>query len=148
MGIADRVRRRQTELRSEHQGGGSPTGSESSLAVAEPPHIIRLKGVVRILESIIKKNDDGKGMARMAFFMSTLTDELADELAELDEMNVRIYMFQIGEVISWIGHGDNERLPEALREFANLISPTGKNDGSTNTDEQTSSYTELGTGAG
>lgn len=62
--------------------------------------------------------------ARLAFFMSTVTDELAEELAELDELQVRLFMYQIGEVISWIGHGDNERLPEAIREFGEMVQPS------------------------
>jgi len=66
--------------------------------------------------------------ARMAFFMSTVTDELAEELEELDELQVRGFMFQIGEVISWIGHGDNERLPESVKEFAEMVQPSEKDD--------------------
>jgi hypothetical protein len=90
-----------------------------------------------MLEQIIRASDDTTGMARMAFFMGTLTDELADELGELDEMQVRLYMFQIGEVISWIGHGDNERLPDTVRAFAELIVP------SADVEPQSSSYPEL-----
>lgn len=60
----------------------------------------------------------------MAFFMSTMTDEIAEELVELDEMQVRMFMYQIGEVISWIGHGDNDRLPDGVREFAEMVQPS------------------------
>lgn len=67
---------------------------------------------------------DGSGMSRMAILLSTFADELADELAELDELRVRLYMFQVGQIISWIGHGDNEQLPEGVREFAEMIQPT------------------------
>jgi hypothetical protein len=95
-----------------------------------------------MLQQTIVNNDDGSGMARMAFFMSTVTDELSDELRELDEMSVRGYMFTIGEVISWIGHGDNSRLPEMVREFAEQVSPTVSDDG--NADERPGSYIELG----
>lgn len=72
---------------------------------------------------------------RMAFFMSTVTDELAEELSELDEVQTRLFMFQIGEVISWIGHGDNERLPENVKEFAEIVQPSG------DTDTEPSSHT-------
>lgn len=140
MGVADRVRRKQREIstRKERETVESQTGIPSTALVAvEPGHIQRLKGVVRMLEQIIRASDDTTGMARMAFFMGTLTDELADELGELDEMQVRLYMFQIGEVISWIGHGDNERLPDTVRAFAELIVP------SADVEPQSSSYPEL-----
>lgn len=75
-----------------------------------------------VLTNYVQDNDAGS-LNRMAFFMSHVTDELADELAEYDEMAIRVFMFQIGEVISWIGHGDNSRLPEAVLPFARMIQP-------------------------
>lgn len=97
------------------------------MALVEPEHIKRLKGVVRVLENFIRTNDDGM-YGRLAFFMSTVTDELAEELGELDELQVRLFMFQIGEVISWIGHGDNSRLPDTVREFAEMVQPSANLD--------------------
>ena len=126
MGVADRVHRKQTEMRlqRERQEAESQTVIPSTdLVPAEPSHIKRLKGVVYVLENYIRANDDGM-FGRMAFFMSTVTDELAEELSELDDHQVKFFMYQIGEVISWIGHGDNSRLPEGVREFANLVNPT------------------------
>lgn len=131
MGVADRVRKRQTEQRilREQREAESLTDSQCTEVVpAEAEHIRRLKGVVHVLENFIKTNDDG-GFGRMAFFMSTVTGELAEELSELDELQVRLYMFQIGEVISWIGHGDNSRLPDGVREFAEMVQPSA--DGAT-----------------
>lgn len=125
MGVADRVRRRQAEnhLLREQQAEKSPTDTPSTaLVAAEKPHIARLKGIVHVLEDIIRTSDNGM-YGRMAFFMSTVTDELAEELSELDEIQVRLFMFQIGEAISWIGHGDNERLPEGVRPLAEMIQP-------------------------
>ncbi len=77
-----------------------------------------------VLRTFIEQNQDGSGLGRMAFLMTTITDELTEELAEHDELAIRAFMFQIGEVISWIGHGDNERLPEAVRPFAETIQPS------------------------
>lgn len=85
-----------------------------------------------VLETFIRSNDDGM-YGRLAFFMSTVTDELSAELAELDEIQVRLFMFQIGEVISWIGHGDNSRLPETVREFAEMVQPSGYTDADAST---------------
>lgn len=144
MGVADRVRRHQMEqrIRKEQQADESQTDFQSTEVVeAEPGHIKRLKGVVYVLENFIRNNDDGM-YGRLAFFMSTVTDELADELRELDEVQTRLFMFQIGEVISWIGHGDNSRLPDAVREFAEMVQPSG------HTDETTSPHIELGSESG
>lgn len=80
------------------------------------------------LRGIIEENNDGTGLARFAFLMTTLSDELAEELVEYDELAIRAFMFQIGEVISWIGHGDNERLPDAVRVFAEMVQPTRRED--------------------
>jgi hypothetical protein len=82
---------------------------------------------VHVLEKVIRTNDDGM-YGRLAFFMSTVTDELAEELAELDETQVRLFMFQIGQVISWIGHGNNEQLPDAVKEFGEMVQPSVNTD--------------------
>lgn len=79
---------------------------------------------MRQLGSFIRENQDGTPMGRMAFLMTTVSEEIAEEMREYDEMAIRGFMFQVGEVISWIGHGDNERLPEAVREFAEGIQPS------------------------
>ena len=91
-----------------------------------------------MLEKFITENDSGM-MGRMAFFMTTLTDEIAEEMAELDELQIRLFMFQIGEVISWIGHGDNERLPENIRPFAEMVQPSAN----TGEPEDASTHLEL-----
>lgn len=134
MSVGDRLRRRQMEVSlKEPQGDESQTDSQStSLARVDADHIKRLKGVVYVLENFIRNNDNGM-YGRMAFFMSTVTDELAEELSELDEHQVKFFMFQIGEVISWIGHGDNSRLPEGVKEFADLVNPNGNDAAGTDT---------------
>lgn len=127
MGVADRVHRKQTEMRLQRERYAEESQTDipsTDLVRADKDHIKRLKGVVYVLENYIRTNDDGM-YGRMAFFMSTVTDELAEELSELDETQVKLFMYQIGEVISWIGHGDNSRLPEGVREFANLVNPNG-----------------------
>jgi hypothetical protein len=80
-----------------------------------------------MLRTAIEQNNDGSGMARMAFLLTTITDELGEELRDVDDMTVRIFLAQIGEVIAWIGHGDNQRLPESVREFAEGVQPTETN---------------------
>jgi hypothetical protein len=123
MGIADRVHRRQAMVLKEREAAVSTGNTQSGILVpAEPAHIKRLKGVVHVLRTYIEQNDESGGnYARLAFFMSTMTEELAEELSEYDEMKIRLFMYQIGEVISWIGHGDDSRLPEQVRDFASMI---------------------------
>jgi hypothetical protein len=128
MALSDRVRRREAEKRRQQElmAVESQTDSpvSSSLAVVDDnPTIDRLRGVIRMLRNAIEENDDGSGMARFAFLITTFTDELAEEFRDIDEVRMRLYMFQVGEMISWIGHGDNERLPDSIRGFADLIQP-------------------------
>jgi hypothetical protein len=129
MGIADKVARKATELK-ERREDESQNGSkgQSSLVLVEPGHIRRLKGVLKTLTGIISESQDAHPLGRMAFLMTTISEEVAEEMREYDEMTMRLFMFQIGEVISWIGHGDNERLPDNVRQFAELIQPTVRND--------------------
>jgi hypothetical protein len=79
---------------------------------------------MRTLTDFIRNNQDGSPLGKMAFLMTTISEEMAEEMREYDELTIRKFMFQTGEVISWIGHGDNERLPESMREFAEGIQPT------------------------
>jgi hypothetical protein len=108
-------------------------GASSSLVVVDPPHIARFKGIVAQLRYFIENSAEARGLGKMAFLMTTLADELAEEMKDMDEMQIRIFMFQIGEVISWIGHGENERLPDVIRPFAENIQPTREHAASANT---------------
>lgn len=67
---------------------------------------------------------DDQIMSRMGFILSIATGELIDELRDYDEMTVRKMFYEIGEAISWIGHGDNDRLPPSVRIFAEGIQPS------------------------
>lgn len=62
----------------------------------------------------------------MGFVLTTIGNELADELVDMDELQIRIFLAQIGEVIAWVGHGDNDRLPESVKMFAESVQPTPK----------------------
>jgi hypothetical protein len=74
------------------------------------------------LNNFVIANDDS-GMARFAFLMQALTDEVIEELDEKDEETIAGFMAQMGEVIAWIGHGDDSRLPEPLQAFAQQLDP-------------------------
>ena len=94
----------------------------SSLVLADPPVIQRIKGTLHTLMEFAKAGDSGIG--KMAFLFDTIAEELVDELGDYDDATMRLFLAQIGQVISWIGHGDNEALPETLRPFADLVQPT------------------------
>jgi hypothetical protein len=133
MGVADKVRRKQMELRAASSGRTEATSHQdspagSSLAVVDDqPHIDRLKGVIAMLRRAIEENNDGSGLARFAFLMTAFTDEMAEEFRDMDPLTMRVYLFQVGAMIAWIGHGENEQLPESVRAFAELIQPTSRN---------------------
>lgn len=76
------------------------------------------------LHTFIQEQGKDTGAARMAFFMNTVTDEIIEEMKDYDALTIRAFMFQIGEAISWIGHGDNERVPDAIRIFVEQIQPS------------------------
>jgi hypothetical protein len=91
------------------------------------------------LSSFIQTNQDGSGLGRMAVIMTAFGNELADEMTDLDEMKTRLIMAQTGEVIAWIGHGDNSRLPDIVRDFAESIQPSPVEVTIDNTNTDTSS---------
>jgi hypothetical protein len=79
---------------------------------------------MRTLRSYIEQNQDGSGLGKMAFLMTAVTDELCYELEDLSPEAVQLHLAQIGEMIAWIGHGNNERLPENIRVMAEGIQPS------------------------
>lgn len=132
MSVLDRVNRnRQTDSRTgqrELTAGTSQTASTSStLTRRESPTIHRLRSVFWALQKFIADNDDGSMMARMAPIMETFMDELAEELGEREERFMSMFFAQSGDIIAWVGHGDNNRLPPELRIFAEAIQPSVRN---------------------
>lgn len=77
------------------------------------------------MRDVIKENAPSTHMTQMAYIiLPALADEMCEEMIGLDEMTIRVIMAQIGEIIAWIGHGDNARLPDSLRGFAEGIQPS------------------------
>ena len=96
--------------------------SPSSTPVASPV-LVRLQAVMTTLNNFVISNDEA-GFAKFAFLMQALTDEVIEELTEKDDDTIGYFMGGMGEVIAWIGHGDNERLPEPWKAFAEQIQPS------------------------
>jgi hypothetical protein len=150
MGVADRMRHRQMVRRQQElQAATSQNGTLglSSLVPVEPAHITRLKGVMSALSNYIRENQDGSPLGRMSGVMTTFANEMAEELADMDEMKTRVYLAQTGAIIAWVGHGDNSQLPDFVRPFAEQIQPSGaepETDGG-EPENNGSSYPELDT---
>lgn len=88
-----------------------------------PPVVIRLEAVLNLLNNFVLENGD-PSLARYIVIYQALTDEVIDELEERDDASIGMFMEMMGEVIAWIGHGDNERLPSTVRDFAEKFQPT------------------------
>src|SRR5256885_1675553 len=100
MGVADRVRQRklQTEQCSAQTADGSLPDSRgmSSLALVDNrPDIDRLKGLIGMMRRTIEEHNDGSGLARFAFILTSFTDELAEEFRDMDEMQIRLYLYKV-----------------------------------------------------
>lgn len=106
----------------EQAADGSIPGSGSSLVVADPPVVARIKGTLHGLMRVAQEGDSGLG--KMAFLFDTVAEELIDELSGYDDATMQLYLAYVGQVISWIGHGQNDMLPEILQPFAEKIQPS------------------------
>jgi hypothetical protein len=124
MGVLDRVRRTERQSQKAQTADESPTDlSGSSLALAEPPVIKRLKGVIWTLQNFVSENGSD-GIGKMSFLFSTMADELADEMSEYDETQMMFFLSRIGLIIEWVGHGQTDILPDDLKPFAETIQPS------------------------
>jgi hypothetical protein len=125
MTVLDRMHKRQTEvIRKELTAGESEAGL-SSIPEVKSAVVIRLQAVLKTLNQFVQTNGDAQ-TARFSFIMEAITEEVVEELEEKDDETIGFFMAQMGEVIAWVGHGDNSRLPANLREFAESINPSEK----------------------
>lgn len=69
------------------------------------------------LNNFVISNDQGS-LAKFAFLLQAVTDEVIEELTIKDDTTLGLYMERMGEVVAWIGHGDDSRLPADLLLFA------------------------------
>ena len=118
MSVYSRIRRLEMEQdRSQDQGESSTQTSKSSTLVsADPPAVLRLRAVLAELTSFVVSKGSGK-QKRMAFVMRRVANDVCEEMVDSDPDTVAAYFNQMGQVVSWIGTGDNEALPDALREL-------------------------------
>lgn len=97
--------------------------STSSPVPDRPPVVVRLEAVLNMLNNFVLENGD-PSLARYIVIYQALTDEVIEELEERDSEAIGMFLEMMGEVISWIGHGDNARLPDMARDFAERFQPT------------------------
>ena len=81
--------------------------------------ILRLQAVMSTLNGFVIANDE-TGLARFAFLMQALTDEVIEELTEKDEAVIGVFMEHMGDVIAWIAC-DDSRLPEEMQAFTRQL---------------------------
>lgn len=129
MGVADRVRRRQlSKPQVLTEGSSHPGTAVQSIPVpAEYAAIVRL----RTLGTFIGRNpDQGVGPIKgelARFLFTTVLDEISDELTDIaDEEQIALFMRYMGDVIAWVGHGDDSLLPDMVRTvlYETLDSPS------------------------
>lgn len=103
-------------------GGSGEELSTSSPEADRPPVVVRLEAVLNMLNAFVIENGD-PGLARYVVIYQALTDEVIEELTERDDAAIGMFMEMMGDVIAWIGHGDNDRLPDTIRDFAERLKP-------------------------
>jgi hypothetical protein len=123
MSVLDRVnRQRHREDSRALTAGESPETGQWSTPEVRSPVVIRLQAVMSMLQGVVINGGEAQ-LSRYAFLMQALTDEVIEELTDKDEATIGTFMEGMGEVIAWIGHGDNDRLPDPLKSFAEEIQP-------------------------
>jgi tetrahydromethanopterin S-methyltransferase subunit A len=53
----------------------------------------------------------------MNMIMKYMSRSIAEELEDVPQEAIGPYFEQIGKIVSWIGSGDDELLPDGLREY-------------------------------
>jgi hypothetical protein len=123
MSVLDRVHRQQRN-NADQTEEASPENGQSITPARKSPVIGRLEFVINSLHNYIEENDDSGNLARFSFVTRAMIEEISEELVERDEETMQVFMSQIGQIIAWIGHGDNESLPENLLPFAEQLQPS------------------------
>jgi hypothetical protein len=80
---------------------------------------MRLKAVLAELTSYATKNTDQlpANKRRMMWVLKRVAADVVEELDEVEPAVMSAYFNYMGSVISWIGHGDDEHLPNEVKEF-------------------------------
>jgi hypothetical protein len=60
----------------------------------------------------------------MSIILRGVSEQVADELGEMDPDQFAIMMAQIGLIVEWVGTGDKGILTDSLKVFAEKIEPS------------------------
>lgn len=131
MGVVDRLHKAEARRSLEQMVEDSRTQTESpsSTQIAEKfPAVQRLRGVLTILHAFIQEQGTGN-IKRFAWLLNTISDELLAEIQDqVDAGATDKYLEQIisefGMMLGWVGHGNNNLLPDHLRDIAEQIQPS------------------------
>jgi hypothetical protein len=92
------------------------TSESTTLVLADPPVIKRLRAVLAELTTFVSRNGGGK-QKRVNFVIKHIVEDVVEELEGLPQEHMSAYFAQMGQVISWIGTGDDNALPPAIKEY-------------------------------
>jgi hypothetical protein len=73
-----------------------------------------------MLNKYVLDNGD-PSLTRYVILYDALVSEVIEELEDRDTEAIAAFLEYMGSVVSWIGHGDHERLPDVVREFADTL---------------------------
>lgn len=62
----------------------------------------------------------------MAWVLKRVAGDVIEELDEIDPNALSAYFHYMGTVISWIGTGDDDSLPDTIKEFLQARAGTGE----------------------
>lgn len=94
----------------------TPTSKSSTLVLADPPTIARLRAVLAELSGFVGSKGTAK-QKRMLFVVNRIANDICEELQDSDQATLSEYFAQMGMVISWIGTGSYEGMTDIMREW-------------------------------
>lgn len=114
MSVLDRVHRKET---ADHIGDQTSPEKSSSLTLADPPVIRRLRIVLGQLTQFASQNR-GTKYSRFAWVLESMMDEVLGEIADNgDTETMGLWFVQFGKVVEWCGSGDDSLLPDSVRAY-------------------------------
>lgn len=92
--------------------------------MAEAPVIRRFRGVMSELITLASVAAPDAKLRSMSIILRGVSEQVADELGEMDPEQFALMMAQIGLIVEWVGTGDKGILTDSLRIFAEKIEPS------------------------
>ncbi len=77
---------------------------------------MRLRAVLAELSGFVASRGNSK-QKRMSMILKRVANDVCEEMGEADPATIAAYFDQMGKVVSWIGTGDSDSLPQQIREL-------------------------------